>query len=1058
MRGLLIQDKSIRLKQHKAQLTQLHKEISDLEKQHKLTQKKEVLAILTAKKDNLANILNNHSIRAIQRLNTQYYIHANKPDKFLASKLRERCKASIIPSILLASGASMSHPQHIADTFADFYESLYDDNKVTHSNTLEQQTTTFLKDINLQTLSKENNDTLNAPITSAEVLSVIKDLKMGKAAGPDGFAGEYYRTFKEILVPHLTDFCNFILEGHSIPKDMLQAKIIVIPKPGKNHKICANYRPISLINQDLKILTKILANRLKHILPNLIHPDQVGFVKDREAPDNVRRLLNIIDYNRIWPFNLGLKVENIIPFLGISRPFVGRCCQTCTPKSMESLFYRRYNKLGFHNALFISENDSRYRGWLVRRLCCILFVCERQISRDMASNLPEKICQHPSVQLMIDRDLEEEEVPVKSALRSACTVHMKVLKTLEQMQLSLSPFLIRIVHWLLLKFFGSIFLFIQLHKGQIATVRDASAAQHGIPCVFLATHRSWLDNLLLPFVLFSQNLGVPRVVWDRSSNSSVVQSFLQRLGAVFLPEDIGSQPLSKAVFSAYTEILLAEGQSLLIFLESPSTPYHSLSPTAYEWVQQVITTLQSGMVPDVLIVPVGISYDSTPDTGILRKETYSIRSSLLTLFRIWFYPLGCARVDFAQPFSLQEYLSNYAWRCRDPPPSLQKMLLPYILKGGTRSSLAMEEQEQGDGTNKQHILVDRFILHSLRDAVFCSSVMSSTIISALVLDKHRMGVSFSRLISDFTLLTEEILQRGFDVGFSGKRWNLVRHSLGILRSSVSLFSSPSQNMYVLCKKSQEAICLLRHLSSSLLPIFLYEAVGACAVHALLYQSVLGEVEILFDKDEVIDKLLCLCYLLPRTLLLQLPCQCPYILCQDILDKLIQCGILSMQEDPNAATACDTGRKRFVDTLMWKADDFTDSDSECMGEDIKRYYKVGRSEKHADLLTFYCRLLHPVLWTYKHAAEYLQEPGEWGQDTEQGHVTRLYSYLLQRGEDDGSFECADHYLASCTIKIFMDLGVFEHYPNSHGMMLQISETFLQKENCLKLLRFIQQFIN
>lgn len=76
------------------------------------------------------------------------------------------------------------------------------------------------------------------------------------------------------------------------------AHIAVIPKPNKDHKECASYRPISLLNIDLKLLAKILANRLKPLLSKIIGPEKVGFMPGREARDNTTKALNLIHFSR----------------------------------------------------------------------------------------------------------------------------------------------------------------------------------------------------------------------------------------------------------------------------------------------------------------------------------------------------------------------------------------------------------------------------------------------------------------------------------------------------------------------------------------------------------------------------------------------------------------------------------------------------------------------------------------------------------------------------------------------------------------------------------------
>uniref|UniRef100_A0A8C5PYH4 Reverse transcriptase domain-containing protein n=1 Tax=Leptobrachium leishanense TaxID=445787 RepID=A0A8C5PYH4_9ANUR len=81
--------------------------------------------------------------------------------------------------------------------------------------------------------------------------------------------------------------------GH-LPSDLLDAAIVTLPKLGKPPTLCQNFRPISLINVDLKIYTKILTNRLALTITSLIGLDQVGYIPGRQGPDNTRRLLNLI--------------------------------------------------------------------------------------------------------------------------------------------------------------------------------------------------------------------------------------------------------------------------------------------------------------------------------------------------------------------------------------------------------------------------------------------------------------------------------------------------------------------------------------------------------------------------------------------------------------------------------------------------------------------------------------------------------------------------------------------------------------------------------------------
>lgn len=85
-----------------------------------------------------------------------------------------------------------------------------------------------------------------------------------------------------------------MIKGDPIGIQLNMAYISAIPKPSKDAGLIGNYRPISLINNDLKILTKVLANRLASFIGLYVHKDQVGFIPGRQGPDQVRRAVDLI--------------------------------------------------------------------------------------------------------------------------------------------------------------------------------------------------------------------------------------------------------------------------------------------------------------------------------------------------------------------------------------------------------------------------------------------------------------------------------------------------------------------------------------------------------------------------------------------------------------------------------------------------------------------------------------------------------------------------------------------------------------------------------------------
>ena len=117
----------------------------------------------------------------------------------------------------------------------------------------------FLDKFNLPRLNQEEREIMNNPITSTEIEAVTKNLPKSKSPGPDGFTGEFYQTFKEELMPLLLKVFQKIV----LPNSFDEATITLIPKPDKHNTKTENYRPISLMNIEAKILNKISANRIQ---------------------------------------------------------------------------------------------------------------------------------------------------------------------------------------------------------------------------------------------------------------------------------------------------------------------------------------------------------------------------------------------------------------------------------------------------------------------------------------------------------------------------------------------------------------------------------------------------------------------------------------------------------------------------------------------------------------------------------------------------------------------------------------------------------------------------
>ncbi|CAN6543682.1 unnamed protein product [Malus baccata var. baccata] len=158
----------------------------------------------------------------------------------------------------------------------------------------------------------EMNESLLAEVSSDEVKVAAMPMGSLKASGPDGFPGIFYQSNWDTVATEVNALIGDLMNGSDIPGGLNASHLVLIPKVQKSESV-EQFRPISLCNYSYKMLSKVLANRLKMVIPDLISPSQNAFVAERQIQDNIgiaHELFHFLKTRKARSqFELGIKLD-----------------------------------------------------------------------------------------------------------------------------------------------------------------------------------------------------------------------------------------------------------------------------------------------------------------------------------------------------------------------------------------------------------------------------------------------------------------------------------------------------------------------------------------------------------------------------------------------------------------------------------------------------------------------------------------------------------------------------------------------------------------------------
>ena len=280
IRGKTISYSTHKKKEEEKEEKSLIKEIKELEANNNLDQSR--IPLLENKRERLKELRNKKLNGMIVRSRINWIQHGEKPSHYFCNLEKRNFINRSMCFLEKTDGELVFDKKEIVEMTKEFYGNLYNHREV---NNVDLETVIN----NTPKLSEDEKISLEGPITYAEAHGALRCMKNNKSPGSDGFTCEFFKFFFQDIGDFLVRSLNYSFQNGQMSVTQKQGVITCIPKEGKPKHFLKNWRPISLLNTAYKIASACIANRIKLILPKLIHSDQKGFMKHRYIGENTHR-------------------------------------------------------------------------------------------------------------------------------------------------------------------------------------------------------------------------------------------------------------------------------------------------------------------------------------------------------------------------------------------------------------------------------------------------------------------------------------------------------------------------------------------------------------------------------------------------------------------------------------------------------------------------------------------------------------------------------------------------------------------------------------------------
>lgn len=239
-------------------------------------------------KQDLAEIENEKCQAAILRSKAFWAVDSDKNTSYFLNLEKYKQNMNCVTELIKDNGEIVTDTTSILDEEYNFYNDLYNCVEV-QQNDLNEFTSSITPDV-----SEDDRNMCDEDISLDEIHLSLTSMTKNKSPGSDGLTVEFYIYFWQILKDILLHLYKTIEQEQIMSRTMRHGLISLIYKKGDRREL-KNWRPISLLNVDYKILARVMANRLKYVLPNIISPNQTSSVLRRDISENICGIRDVID-------------------------------------------------------------------------------------------------------------------------------------------------------------------------------------------------------------------------------------------------------------------------------------------------------------------------------------------------------------------------------------------------------------------------------------------------------------------------------------------------------------------------------------------------------------------------------------------------------------------------------------------------------------------------------------------------------------------------------------------------------------------------------------------